>query len=232
MRRSLTNLTAISAATKRTTARNRQTPGTNSTPICHSENWSNLVAQIKVGDHAGMEQLYRLFGRGIRFYLCRHLKPQDLDDRVHDAFLIVVRAIQNGDLREPNSLMGFVRTVVRRQVAAYIQQAILTRRELTDLEGGVAVADRADSPEQQTIVMESTRLVQESLTFLSPKDREILIRFYLKEQPQDQICREMLLTETQFRLGKSRAKARLGEIGRKKLVGRETCGVFMQAQAS
>jgi DNA-directed RNA polymerase specialized sigma24 family protein len=44
------------------------------------------------------------------------LGPQDLDDRVHDTFLIVVQAISKGDLREPERLMGFVRTVVRRLV--------------------------------------------------------------------------------------------------------------------
>ena len=230
--RYVSNLTAISAAAKRTYPQSARTSGTHEMPISLGDNWSNLVAQIKVGDDAGMEQLYRIFGRGIRFYLCRHVSPQDLDDRVHDAFLIVLTAIQNGDLREPNSLMGFVRTVARRQVAGYIQQAISTRRELTELEGGIAVADRTASPEQQAIVMESTRLVQESLTVLSPRDREILIRFYLKEQPQEQICREMSLTETQFRLGKSRAKNRFGEIGRKKLMGRETRSVLMQAQAS
>jgi hypothetical protein len=37
------------------------------------------------------------------------------------------------------------------------------------------------------------------------------------EQPQQQICEEMNLTETQFRLLKSRAKARFGELGRRRL---------------
>jgi RNA polymerase sigma-70 factor (ECF subfamily) len=52
---------------------------------------------------------------------------------------------------------------------------------------------------------------------LSDRDREILTRFYLDEQTQEQICGEMNLTETQFRLLKSRAKARFGELGRRKL---------------
>jgi len=52
---------------------------------------------------------------------------------------------------------------------------------------------------------------------LGDKDREILTRFYLNEQTQPQICLEMELTITQFRLLKSRAKARFGELGRKRL---------------
>jgi hypothetical protein len=55
------------------------------------------------------------------------------------------------------------------------------------------------------------------LSSVSDRDREILTRFYLMEQSQERICRDMNLTDTQFRLLKSRAKARFGEMGRKKL---------------
>ena len=60
-------------------------------------------------------------------------------------------------------------------------------------------------------------LAMEVLQSVSSRDREILVRFYLKEQSADQICKEMGLTETTFRLHKSRAKARFGELGRKRL---------------
>ena len=67
---------------------------------------------------------------------------------------------------------------------------------------------------------------------LSERDRDILIRFYLKEQPQEQICKEMALTETQFRLLKSRAKAKFGEIGRKKLTSSGIFSVLLRTQLS
>src|ERR1700761_4353570 len=85
-----------------------------------SYDWAGLVNRIKRKDEGGMEELYRLFHRGIRFFLCRQLGPQELEDKVHDTFLIVVQAIQRGDVREPERLMGFVRTVVRRQGAGHI----------------------------------------------------------------------------------------------------------------
>jgi RNA polymerase sigma-70 factor (ECF subfamily) len=192
--------------------------------------WAALVDQIRVGQDAGMEQLYKLFSRGIRYYLCRQLGPQELEDKVHDTFLIVVNAIRRGDLREPERLMGFVRTVVRRQVAAYIESAVHTRREQTDLETGITVADRTHNPEQEAIIKEKAALMQSALQALSQRDREILVRFYLKEQEQEQICSEMGLTETQFRLLKSRAKAKFGEIGRKKLTSSGIFSVFVRTQ--
>lgn len=193
--------------------------------------WSVLVEQIKTGEDAGMEQLYKLFSRGIRYYLCRQLGPQELEDKVHDTFLIVVNAIRKGDLREPERLMGFVRTVVRRQVAAYIEQAVHNRREQADLESGIAVADRTQNPEQEAIIRQKAELMKSALEALSQRDRDILVRFYLQEQSQEQICREMSLTETQFRLLKSRAKAKFGEIGRKKLATSGIFSVFVRAQA-
>jgi RNA polymerase sigma-70 factor, ECF subfamily len=200
-------------------------------PPVSTTDWPALVEQVKAGSDSGMEQLYKLFSRGIRYYLCRQLGPQELEDKVHDTFLIVVNAIKRGDLREPERLMGFVRTVVRRQVAAYIENAVHTRREQTDLESGIAVADRKQNPEQEAIVREKAELMQSALRALSQRDRDILVRFYLKEQPQEQICEEMALTETQFRLLKSRAKAKFGEIGRKKLTSNGIFSVFVRTHA-
>ena len=192
--------------------------------------WGTLVDQIKAGEDAGMEQLYRLFSKGIRYYLCRQLGPQELEDKVHDTFLIVVNAIRRGDLREPERLMGFVRTVVRRQVAAYIENAVHTRRDQTDLESGICVADRTENPEQKAMLREQAELMKTSLAALSDRDRNILVRFYLLEQPQEQICREMSLSETQFRLLKSRAKAKFGEIGRKRLASNGLFSVLLRTQ--
>src|SRR3954452_18845406 len=140
--------------------------------------WGTLVGQIKAGEDAGMEQLYKLFSRGIRYYLCRQLGPQELEDKVHDTFLIVVNAIKRGDLREPERLMGFVRTVVRRQVAGYIENAVHTRREQADLESGATVADRTQNPEQEAIGREKAQLMRNALQALSQRDRDILVRFY------------------------------------------------------
>jgi len=182
-----------------------------------SERWSSLVHRIFNRDNDAIEELYRIFSRGIRYYLCRHLGSQELDDKVHDTFLIVIQTIQNGGLREPERLMGFVRTVVRRQVAAFIDDAVQSRRDFTDLEVGGQVPDQRQNPEEQAIREQRVSLMLKVLKGISRRDREILTRFYLYEQTQEQICEEMNLSETQFRLLKSRAKARFGELGRRRL---------------
>jgi RNA polymerase sigma-70 factor, ECF subfamily len=187
------------------------------TPDRSSPDLVELVARIQANDSAALEDLYRIFARGIKYQICRQLGPQDLDDKVHDCFLIVVQAIRRGELREPDRLMGFVRTVVRRQIAAYIETVIQNRRQMTDLETGRIVADFRRDPENSIMDREEEDLAYRVLKGISRRDREILIRFYLREESQEVICEKMNLTETQFRLLKSRAKARFGELGKRRL---------------
>src|SRR3984885_3385184 len=99
--------------------------------------WTRLVDRIRNGDPAAMEELYEVFAKGIRYFLLRNLGPDELDDKVHDCFLIVAQAIRNGDLREPERLMGYVRTVVKRQIAASIDVAVHQRRSRVDFEASL-----------------------------------------------------------------------------------------------
>jgi RNA polymerase sigma-70 factor (ECF subfamily) len=174
--------------------------------------WAELVEKIRQNDPDGLEELYRVFSRGVRFYLCRQLGPQDLGARVHDTFLIVAQAIQGGELREPDRLMGYVRTIVRRQVAAQIEDNVRRRNQL-DLDSGLAVRDAGGNPERDAIRREDQKIAMQTLNSIAPRDREILMRFYLREEPADRICSEMGLSETQFHLLKSRAKARFAQRG-------------------
>jgi RNA polymerase sigma-70 factor, ECF subfamily len=197
-------------------------------PAARYEALCQLVERIRTGETDGMEELYQLFSKGIRFYLCRQLGPQEFDDKVHDTFLVVVQAIRKGELREPERLMGFVRTVVRRQVAAHIDKVVHIRRDHLDLESSSRIADPGGNPEDAVMFRERVDLIRRVLGELSDRDRQILTRFYLHEHSQEQICSDMGLTETQFRLLKSRAKARFGELGRKKLTHRNLNAIFLR----
>jgi len=201
------------------------------TPTKRYEMLSLLVGRVRSGETDGMEELYLLFSKGIRFYLCRQLGPQEFDDKVHDTFVLVVQAIRRGELREPERLMGFVRTIVRRQVAAHIDRVVHTRRDHLDLESSSRIVDPGGNPEEAAIFRQRRELIQRVLGELCDRDREILIRFYLYEQSQEQICSDMGLSETQFRLLKSRAKARFGELGRKKLSQRALSAIFLRTSA-
>jgi RNA polymerase sigma-70 factor, ECF subfamily len=184
-----------------------------------AHHWAGLVERIRAGDNQAMEELYGVFSKSIRYFLYRQLGPQDLDDTIHDMFLIVTQAIQRGDLRDPDRLMGYVRTIVHRQVAAHIQDCVRARHKFTGLDGGMAF-DRTPDPESISIEQQNHRLALRILRGIGARDREVLIRFYLREQSAADICRDLHMTGTQFRLIKSRAKARFGEMGRRRFSSR------------
>jgi RNA polymerase sigma factor (sigma-70 family) len=175
------------------------------------------VERIKRGDASAMEDLYKTFSTGIRFLLYRQLGAQDLDDKVHDVFVIITQAICNGELREPERLMGYVHTVVRRQVAAHIEHIVQNRRNCEDVNFLESLPDRCLDAERKVIKSETLAMAMSVLQTIPKRDREVLTRFYLNEEPPGDICREMGLSDTQFRLIKSRAKARFGELGKRRL---------------
>jgi len=177
-----------------------------------TSSWPELVRGVRAGDQSAMEDLYRVFSDGIRFYLWRQLGAQDLTDKVHDLFLIVTESIQNGELREPERLMGYVRTVVRRQVAGHIHIARQQRHNYIPADFPNTLLDRRPSPEHYVIRRQCNEVALRILSTMRHREREVLVRFYLKEQAAPEICREMNLTQTQFRLLKSRAKAKLGKL--------------------
>jgi DNA-directed RNA polymerase specialized sigma24 family protein len=113
--------------------------------------------------------------------------------------------------------MGYVRTVLRRQVAAYIESAVHSRQRQTGLDKGTPLFDSQQDPERKAIERQNQELAMRVLNSVRKRDREVLVRFYLKEQSAPEICREMDLSTTQFRLIKTRAKTRFGQLGKTRL---------------
>lgn len=179
--------------------------------------WKSVVEQIRAREPAGEEALYRNLATGARLFLRRRLGTREVEDKVHDLFVIVVETIRRGGLREPERLMGFVRTVLNRQLNHEISRIIRTRETSVDLNSATDLTAADPSPEQQAAAHQRLTLMKQLLRKMSRREFEILTRFYLREQSPEQICMEMGLTRIQFDLLKSRAKARLTDLVRRKL---------------
>jgi RNA polymerase sigma factor (sigma-70 family) len=178
-----------------------------------NHDWAGIVKRIQTGENSGIEELYGILNRGVRYYVGRRLGCQDLEDRLHEILLAVVSAIQKGQLREPERIMGFVRTVAQRKVAGHIEALIHNRTREHEITPGLDIVDHRDNPEQLVAMKQKIDLMKSVLAQMPERQREILVRFYRDGQTPEQICLEMSLTDTQFRLAKSRAKAIFGSKG-------------------
>jgi DNA-directed RNA polymerase specialized sigma24 family protein len=145
-----------------------------------------LVKRIGCGSPDAIHELHVHFQRGIKYALARQLGTDRADDLTPDVLAKVIDCIQNGKVELPECLPAFVQAVVQRTIAS--EKNLRTPAESNPIcEEDVATADRV-------------------LRSLASRDREILIRFYCQEQPQEKICREMHVTAREFRVIKSRAK--------------------------
>ena len=180
----------------------------------------DLVRRVQISDASGMLDLYEYILSGLRPYLARQLRPQDYRDKIHSIFVDVVVAIQHGQLRDPERLMGFARTIARRKVSCYIDAAASDRRNHVEIGSLFGLASPSATPEQEMVSQEQRELVRLALTRLSEREAEILSRFYLQEQTEMQIRSGMDLTHTQYRLLKWRSKARFEQVTRKQLAAR------------
>jgi RNA polymerase sigma factor (sigma-70 family) len=174
--------------------------------------WSELVEQIRGGNEQSVASLYAAVKDSARAQLFRTIDPQAVDDHVQEVLMIVLAAIRSGELRDSRCLMGFVRTVTRRQAAVHIRLAIARRRRMVSIESADPVSPSHESPEARVSSQQQVAMAKRVLEKLCERDRNILIRFYYKEQDSEHICREMNLTATQFRLYKSRALVKCCEM--------------------
>lgn len=167
--------------------------------------WAAVVGKIKEKDGRTVEDLYAVISDSLRSSFARDVISDSREDDLHEILLVVLKAIESGELREPDRLMGFIRTLVRRRGVARIRGNIAHRRRFAP---HPEIAPSPDpSPEDRALDRDRMLKARAVLASLRTRDREILVRFYFYEQHPDRICREMRLTRTQFRLYKSRALA-------------------------
>jgi len=78
-----------------------------------------------------------------------------------------------------------------------------------------ATAD-VPSPEDVAGRNEIRQIARNVLAAMKPADREVLIRFYVSDQSQSEICEELRITQQQFKNTKHRAKERFADLCRQR----------------
>jgi RNA polymerase sigma factor (sigma-70 family) len=174
----------------------------------NSERWVAIAAGVRARDPQAIEELYSTFQKGFRFLILRQLGQDSADDSVHSCLVIVVEAVQKGKLRDASRLPAYAATVVRRHVIERIRALRAERNRETELDHLTYVTPSpALDPEEAAVRLQATTLAAKVLQAMSPRDREILRRFYLLGHSEEQIRVEMGLTANGFRNVKHRAKS-------------------------
>ena len=178
---------------------------------CPGPLWTPLVQQVAGGDPDAIQAL-SAFLAGLKGYFCKHIGADDAEDMFHDLIVVLIKEIQKGSLEYPERLPGYAHAIAQRQIAAQIRLRIQSRRACNV--DDVKLSDQAPNAETSLARKERQAVAHRVLQSMPVQQREVLIRFYILEQLPEVIQEELGITPTQFRLIKSRAKARFAELCR------------------
>jgi RNA polymerase sigma-70 factor (ECF subfamily) len=154
--------------------------------------WAVMAKGIQNRDARATEEFYLSFQKGLRFLIFRQLGADGLDDSVHSCFALILDALQQGQLREPSRLPAFATTIVKRHIIARIQERCFRRKSESELdEVEVFAASTEPDPERRAIRNRANQKLAEVLKLMSPRDRNILYRFYVLDQDAEQVCGEI-----------------------------------------
>jgi RNA polymerase sigma-70 factor, ECF subfamily len=167
-----------------------------------------IVAGIIGNNEEAKTDFYVKIGPGIKSYLRRQLPPYQIDDRAHNVVIATLQAIQAGKLREPERLLGYVRTIAQRQVVEAISEMQQDRASGVPLDA-LPITDHRPDPEKELASARRIEVMVKVLGQLSPVDKDILVRWYMREQTTATICAETGLTEKQVSNRKYRAVLKL-----------------------
>jgi RNA polymerase sigma-70 factor, ECF subfamily len=177
--------------------------------ISDTESTADLVRRIIAGNPQAEAELVERYNRGVTFIIRREAAAEDL---IQDTFRIALEKIRRGDVREPDKLSGFICGIARNLVIDYFRRA---EREdsLTKIEEAKLLLDPAPNPEKELLRRDLARIVRQVINELPrERDRQVIFRFYIKEEEKQEICKDLGLTSLHFNRVLFRALQRFKEL--------------------
>jgi RNA polymerase sigma-70 factor (ECF subfamily) len=176
---------------------------------------SSLVAAIAGGGDL-KDEIYLRYRRPLmQVFLQRRIDRDAAQDLLQRTFLQAIKKIRAEGLDDPSNLGGYLYRTACKLATAY-WRGELSRRHESDGELLSNLQDDSLSLEESLDHDLQAKCVRELLAKLPvARDREVLERFYLREEPRVAIRESMRLTELQFNQVLWRARQRFAEIMRK-----------------
>lgn len=149
--------------------------------------------------------------RGLRFRALNQTRSQeDAEDLVQ---AVVLTALEKCDeLRDANYAPGWIWGIYQIHILNYFAKRRRTDQRDSALDLTHNLADSLDVEHeaiQRDLEAKSLGWIGGDLIGLLPKEREVLLRFYVNGEPKEAVREAMNLTQDQFRLLKSRSKQKL-----------------------
>ena len=171
---------------------------------------SQLVSRVKNGEPAAEATMVERYSRGLRYLLRRKTRNTQLaEDLLQETWAIALVKIREKGLDNPGRLAGYLAGIAN-NLAIGEQRRVNRQRTAVNSEIVALIPDESESPFRQAARAEICRQVQEILGDLKKeRDREILQRFYVREEDKASICRRLGVDSVHFNRVLYRARQRM-----------------------
>lgn len=159
-----------------------------------------LAARIRAGDTVAENDLVATYRRGV--VLIASVRTRDREaarDLAQDVFVAVIKALRDGQLREPEKLAAFIQGTARNLINNYLR----TRARRAECELDPAEEVGAD-PVVDLEAAERQRLVRRELAGFSVVDQQILLLSLVDGHSLADVAERMGLSHDAVRARKSR----------------------------
>lgn len=159
---------------------------------------------------AELEALIAREYAGLRLLISRRAgDPQVGADLLNDALCITWEKWQSHQLDRPDCIAGYIFRVAMNLLRNHRRSAV----ERTDRRIAPAVLDTLEQETTEKLEDKLASRVKAALRDMGgARDREVLMRFYLRDEDGESICRDLSLTPTQLARILHRARGRLRKL--------------------
>jgi RNA polymerase sigma factor (sigma-70 family) len=171
-----------------------------------------LVEALAAGSGL-QDQLYVRYRRPLlQIFLHRRIARDAAEDLLQRTFERAVKKIRTEGLEDPSNLGGYLYRTALNLATIYLREG-RGRQYDSDRELIANLKDEALSVEERLGREQLAKCVREFLGHLpQERDREVLERYYLHEEPRTAIRESLQLTDVQFNQVLWRARQRFGDI--------------------
>ncbi|WP_281559790.1 sigma-70 family RNA polymerase sigma factor [Thalassomonas sp. RHCl1] len=182
------------------------------TELSEAEVARSLVARILNGEAAAETEMVQRYNRGLVFMLNHRARNHALaEDLAQETWRIVIEKVRGGDLKDPSKLAAFIVQTGKNQLLM-IYRGSHHKKTTTEVD----TAQSLDPASQPQLIIEryNTALIVRKLVdeMKTPRDRELILRFYIKEEEKQQICQDLGLNELHFNRVLFRARQRFKQL--------------------
>lgn len=174
---------------------------------------ADLVRRIRNGDQSAESSLVERYSDGLRYLLLRRVRDDErARDLLQDTLHIAINKLRDVGLDNPERLAGYLRGIAIR-VALNAGRRQQREPYSMEVEAVEQIPDR--EPRQfDHVAQEQTKAAVHKLLRSMPvkRDREILTRFYVRDQDKDEICSALGLDSLHFNRVLFRAKKRFRKL--------------------